>query len=86
MIYSIYPILINAMALSDYILELEYDNHEKRVYDFKPNLSHSFFNELENPILFNNFTIKNGELEWATGQDFCPHTLYEKSISQSEFL
>jgi hypothetical protein len=76
----IYPKLLNATALTDYLLELEYENNEKRTYDFKPNLNHSFFNELKNPVLFKNVLVNDGEIEWATGQDFCPHTLYEKSI------
>ena len=48
MIKATYPKLKNAVALSDYFLELEFDN--------------------------------DGEIEWSTGQDFCPHTLYEKSV------
>ena len=82
MINFAYPSLKNVVVLSDHLLELEYDNNEKRIYDFKPNLNHSFFKELQNPALFKNVFINNGELEWPTGQDFCPHTLYEKSILQ----
>ncbi|MCL2048766.1 MAG: DUF2442 domain-containing protein [Defluviitaleaceae bacterium] len=77
-----YPNLVNVTVLSNYLLELEYDNNEKKVYDFKPNLSHSFFKELENAALFKNVFVNNGELEWRTGQDFCPHTLYDKSVLQ----
>ena len=25
-------------------------------------------------------SVVDGELLWQTGQDFCPHTLYENSI------
>jgi hypothetical protein len=26
-----------------------------------------------------NDRVNDGEIEWATGQDFCPHTLYDGS-------
>jgi len=74
-----YPKLIAATAVEDYCLLLEYSSNEKRIYDFKPNLTHSFYKELQNPSLFQNISVDDGEIEWATGQDFCPHTLYEKS-------
>ena len=75
-----YPKLLKVKVLDDYMLELEFVNNEKRMYDFKPNLTHSYYKELQNPALFKNITIINGEIERATGQDFCPYTLYEKSI------
>jgi hypothetical protein len=34
---------------------------------------------LSNPALFGNVQVVDGEITWPTGQDFCPHTLYEKS-------
>ena len=76
----IYPKLIKVKALPDYFLDLEYDNNERRIYDFKPNIKHSFYKDLQNLTLFGNVFINDGALEWVTGQDFCPHTLYEKSI------
>jgi hypothetical protein len=74
--------LTNVTANDDYTLELEYKNGEKRFYDFKPDFSHSFYKELQNPVLFKRVLVVNGEIEWTTGQDFCPHTLYEKSIKR----
>ena len=74
-----YPKLKNVIALDDYLLELEYENGEKRLYDFKPNLTHLFYEELRNYHLFINVCVVDGEIQWSTGQDFCPHTLYEKS-------
>ena len=77
-----YPKLITVVALENYGLALEYDNGEKRIYDFSPDLNHSFYKKLSNPLFFKNVSAIDGEIEWATGQDFCPHTLYEKSILQ----
>jgi len=39
--------------------------------------------ELQNPILFKNVTVVDGEIEWITGQDW-PFTLYEKSVVQKD--
>lgn len=75
-----YPTLTAVSPLGDYRLLLEYSSGEKKIYDFGPNLGHSFYKELSNPVLFQRVAVRNGELEWPTGQDFCPHTLYDKSV------
>jgi len=77
-----YPKLCSAKPLEDYRLLLEYSNGEKRVYDFRPNLTHKFYKSLEDTVLFADVSVIDGEIEWATGQDFCPHTLYENSTIQ----
>lgn len=74
-----YPKLVSATPLPDFKLALTFDSGEKKVYDFKPNLNHKYFASLANPKFFEQAKVTNGELEWASGQDFCPHTLYEKS-------
>jgi len=80
---SVHPKLIEAKALEDYTLILLFSNGEKRLYDFTPNLNHPYYKKLENLSLFRNLTVVDGEVEWATGQDFCPHTLYEKSVDHA---
>lgn len=80
MIIAKYPKIKSVMALDDYKLKLIFNDEEIRIYDFKPNLEHSFYKDLQNPALFTKVSVVDGEIEWATGQDFCPHTLYEKSI------
>jgi len=74
-----YPRLTAVTPLDNYQLMLAYANKEKRVYDFKPNLAHPFFKVLANEELFKKVAANDGELEWITGQDFCPHTLYNDS-------
>ncbi|MDR1705248.1 MAG: DUF2442 domain-containing protein [Clostridiales bacterium] len=75
-----YPVLLSAKALSDFKLELDYNNGDKRIYNFKPNLTHPFYKELSIPSLFKSVQVIDGEICWPTGQDFCPHTLYDDSI------
>lgn len=76
----IYPKLKEAFPLDDYKLELLFDTNEKRMYDFKPNLEHKYYKPLNDIRLFKQLAVTDGELEWITGQDFCPHTLYERSL------
>lgn len=74
-----YPKLVAVTPLDNYCLMLTFGESEKRLYDFKPNLDHKFYRQLADEALFKAVTVTDGEIEWATGQDFCPHTLYENS-------
>jgi len=74
-----YPILRAVTPLDDFSLILDFDDGIKRIYDFKPNLTHKFYKVLADIRLFKAVSVNGGEIEWMTGQDFCPHTLYEKS-------
>ncbi|MCL1882613.1 MAG: DUF2442 domain-containing protein [Defluviitaleaceae bacterium] len=74
-----YPALKTVTPLDNYCLMLIFGDNEKRVYDFTPNLNHKFYQPLADKKLFNRVAVNDGEIEWVTGQDFCPHTLYEAS-------
>ena len=74
-----YPTLQHVSPLDDYRLALTFCGGEERVYDFKSNLGHKYYMNLRNQNLFKQVSVIDGELLWATGQDFCPHTLYERS-------
>ena len=76
---KIYPTLKGVVPLDDFFLMLTFGKDEKRLYDFKPNLNHKFYKSLADKRLFNSVSVNDGEIEWVTGQDFCPHTLYETS-------
>ncbi len=75
-----YPNLIQAVPQNNHNLLLTFDNGEVREYDFTPHLSHKFYQELNSIRLFQAVEVSEGEIEWSTGQDFCPHTLYEDSV------
>jgi len=76
----IYPTLKAVRPLDDYKLMLVFGENEKRIYNFKPNLDHKFYKPLIDVNLFNNVSVVDGEIEWVTGQDFCPYTLYDQSV------
>ena len=75
-----YPTLKSAIAFDDFNLLLIFEENEKRMYNFKPNLEHKFYKQLSDITLFKKVSVNDGEIEWVTGQDFCPHTLYENSV------
>ena len=75
-----YPVLKKAIPLDDYRLMLTFGSDEKRIYDFKPDLNHKFYSPLADIRLFKSVDVVDGEIEWVTGQDFCPNSLYERSI------
>ncbi|MCL1806801.1 MAG: DUF2442 domain-containing protein [Oscillospiraceae bacterium] len=75
-----YPVLSEVVPLDNYKLALTFGRDERRIYDFTPNLNHKFYCSLSDIKLFENVSVVDGDLIWITGQDFCPHTLYEKSI------
>jgi len=74
-----YPKLQDVKVLDNYNLLLFFSDNKKKIFDFTPNFDHPYYKNLKNVSLFKNVTVTDGEIEWATGQDFCPHTLYEKS-------
>jgi len=75
-----YPSLKEAIAKENYKIELIYENGEKRVYDFSVDLEHPFYQNLRDVEQFLKLSVVQGEITWESGQDFCPHTLYEKSM------
>ena len=75
-----YPKLLSVQPEKDFFLILTYDNGEIKKYDFSQNFSHPFYAPLSNFATFQQVSVVDGDLEWATGQDFCPFTLYDNSV------
>ena len=71
--------LISVKPLDNYILELGFNNGEKRLFDVKPYLGIGIFEELKDKAYFKNVTTKFDSIAWQNGQDFSPETLYLKS-------
>ena len=67
---------------SDYTLNLTFDNGEKKTFDVKPYLDRGIFRQLKDEKIFNSVKPFLGSIQWQSGQDFCPDTLYLESIAQ----
>jgi len=65
--------------LSNYNLELTFENKEIRIFDIKPYLDTGLFKTLKNEKYFNMVKVSYDTIEWPNGVDLDPEILYEKS-------
>ena len=75
------PRIQNVIALDDFLLEITYINGEKKLYDFKNNLSLEYYKKLNNIEYFKLVKSVGPTIEWPCGEDFDPNDLYENSKS-----
>ena len=72
--------IISVRALDNYILQIEFDSKEVRLFDVKPYLNFGIFTELKNEAYFKEVHTSFDSIAWKNGQDFSPETLYLKSV------
>ena len=63
----------------NYLLYLEFNNGEKRVFDVKPYLQYDVFEDLKAPGIFYSAKVNDGTVHWQNDTDLCPDTLYLES-------
>jgi hypothetical protein len=63
----------------DYTLILTFTNNEVKIFDMKPYLDIGIFKELRDKSNYNSVRPFLGSIQWRTGQDLCPDTLYIES-------
>ena len=68
----------------EYRLHLEFENHERRVFDVSPYLEMGVFRQLKNPDIFRRAHVDGGTVTWPGEIDIAPETLYEDSIPLSK--
>jgi len=73
------PRIEKVEILEDYMIQLIYDNGERKVYDMKPNLEKKPFRKLRDYNLFKNVKAAGETIEWETGEDISPEDLYINS-------
>ena len=78
--YRMYLGIIEVKPLSDYRLELTFENEEKRIFDVKPYLHLGKLSELNDKQVFGSVRVSFDTIEWDNGADLDPELLYEKSI------
>ena len=72
--------VVSVEIIDDTLMQLMFENGEKRRFDIKPWLSKKPFHELSDPTLFSQASVKWGTVCWPNGVDMAPETLYEKSV------
>ena len=75
--------VISVKPLKNYMLQLEFDTEEIRLFDVKPYLDFGIFSELKNENYFKDVRTSLDSIAWKNGQDFSPETLYLKSVEQA---
>ena len=78
------PTAIKVVPMNDYLLNIEFDNGEQKVFDVKPYIKGSWYGELSDPAYFKSVVTNGYSVEWANGQDLCPDELYYNSLSIPE--
>jgi len=66
-------------SLTNYKLELTFENKEKRIFDVKPYLNTGLFKTLKDEDYFKMVKVSYDTIEWPNGVDLDPEVLYEKS-------
>ena len=72
-------------ALDNYVLYIEFENGERKIFDMKRNLEFEFYKRLIDKKNFKNVKISGINIEWKTGEDIAPETLYYESIPLEKF-
>jgi hypothetical protein len=75
--------VITVKPLKNYILQIEYDSKEVRLFDVKPYLNFGIFTELKNENYFKDVRTMFDSITWKNGQDFSPETLYLKNVAKA---
>lgn len=74
------PRVVDVKPAKDFTVTLTFTNGEVKIFDVKPYLSKGIFRELQNEQVFNAVKPFLGSIQWPSGQDFCPDTLYLDSV------
>ena len=73
------PKAIDVKVLTNYELEILFDNNEKKIFDIKPYFKFKIFKELQDKEKFKTVKISGLSIEWDNGADICPDELYNNS-------
>lgn len=77
------PIAVKVIPKDDYILDIEFDNGERKKFDVKPYIRGEWYGKLQDRSYFNAAETDGYTVAWPEGQDICPDELYELSKGDS---
>jgi hypothetical protein len=71
--------ILNVSPLPDYMLKLQFDTGESKIFDVKPYIRGTWYIELKDPGYFKRVAPSGISVEWPNGQDIDPCELYGNS-------
>lgn len=66
---------------ADYMLLLEFENGERRLFDMRPYMDKKPFVRIKDAALFAQARVEYGTVVWPGNIDIVPETLYDRSVS-----
>ena len=71
--------VVSVEAQPGYMLHLQFENGERRLFDMSRILDKKPFTVLKDARLFAMASVENGTVVWPGGIDIAPETLYDRS-------
>jgi len=78
------PHVVSVLPLENYVLEVTFENGERRMFDVKPYMTHGVFTQLNDRSLFDAVRVVAGSIEWLGEIDLSYETLYIQGRPISE--
>lgn len=72
--------VVKVVVKAEYVLELEFENGERRLFDMSSLMDKKPFNRLKASNAFYGAHVDYGTVVWSGEIDIAPETLYELSI------
>lgn len=72
--------VVSVKVHTGYLLELEFENGERRNFDMSSYMDKKPFNRLKDSPVFNCAHVDYGTVVWPGNIDIDPETLYERSV------
>ena len=74
------PKIVKVLPKPNYVLEVVFENSEKREFSVAPYFKYTVYKPLEDISFFNNVFVKYGTLVWGNEEniDFDPFTIYQE--------
>ena len=71
--------IVKVAVKPDYVLLIEFEHGEKRVFDMSPYMNKMPFVQLKGSPLFAMASVDYGTVVWPGNIDIAPETLYDRS-------
>jgi hypothetical protein len=76
--------VVSVRPQHNYLLDLVFENGERRRFDMRPYLHYPVFRRLENSAFFSLAHVDYGTVVWPGNIDIAPETLYDRSVPIEE--